>query len=85
VKETVDAKKTRFGPDDLDTVLAGTTRVLAARGKKILEFKLKDLEDPAALQKAVIGPSGNLRAPAAKLGKTMLVGFNPDMWTDVAG
>lgn len=82
VKETVDAKKRRFGPRDLDEVLAGSTRLLAARGKKVLEFDLRELEDRAALEKAIIGPSGNLRAPTAKLGKKVLVGFNADMWTD---
>jgi len=56
--------------------------VLAARGKKVLEFALKDA-DRAELQKAVIGPSGNLRAPVARVGRTFLVGFNEDMWSSV--
>ena len=52
------------------------------RGKKVLEFALKDA-DRAELQKAVIGPSGNLRAPVARVGRTFLVGFNEDMWSSV--
>ena len=59
-----------------------------AKGKKVLEFKVKSAlegDDRALLEKAVIGPSGNLRAPTARVGKTFLVGFNPEMWTNVLG
>lgn len=60
-------------------------RVVVAKGKKVLEFTLADLEDRAAFEKAVIGPSGNLRAPTARVGKTFLVGFNQEMWAGVLG
>ena len=33
--------------------------------------------------KVALGPSGNLRAPAAKVGKTWLVGFNEEAWDAV--
>ena len=85
VRETIDAKKTRFGPDDLDEVFAGATKVVAARGKKVVTFKPGYADDREAMTKAVIGPSGNLRAPVARVGKTFLVGFNEDMWSDVLG
>lgn len=84
MKETIDAKKQRYGAGELDDVLGTATKVVAARGKKVLEFALKDA-DRAALEKAVIGPSGNLRAPTAKVGRTVLVGFNEDMWGGVLG
>lgn len=85
VRETIDAKKVRFGPGDLDEVFATGNRVVAARGKKVLTFKPGSEDDREALTKAVIGPSGNLRAPVARVGKTFLVGFNEDMWGDVLG
>ena len=66
-------------------MLEGTTRVLAARGKKVLEFESEELDDRAALEKAIIGPSGNLRAPTARLGKTLLVGFSEAMWAGAVG
>lgn len=83
VRETIDAKKVRFGPDDLDEVFASGTKVIAARGKKVLEFKPSDPETREAMTKVVIGPSGNLRAPVARVGKTFLVGFNEEMWAGV--
>ena len=82
VKETIDAKKTRFGAGDLDEVLGKATKLFAARGKKVVEFSLGDA-DREALEKIVIGPSGNLRAPTARVGRTFLVGYNEEMWSGV--
>jgi len=65
-------------------VLGSASRVLAARGKRVLEFALKDA-DAEELAKAMIGPSGNLRAPVARVGKTFLVGYNEEMWASVIG
>ena len=39
----------------------------------------KDL-DAAAFAAAVIGPSGNLRAPALRFGNVWLVGFHADLY-----
>ena len=52
-----------------------------AKGKKVITFDMKatDTSDPD-FQKAVIGPSGNLRAPTIRSGKTMLVGFNEEAY-----
>ena len=32
---------------------------------------------------AMLGPTGNLRAPVVKVGKTLLVGFNEDQYREV--
>ncbi len=53
-----------------------------AKGKKISEFK------PAGkagkdLVTAMLGPTGNLRAPTIRRGKTTLVGFSEDSYRDV--
>ena len=57
-----------------------------AKGKKVLTFDLKgDPPAPADLAKVVLGPTGNLRAPTAKLGKTWLVGFNEEAYGAVFG
>ena len=32
-----------------------------------------------------LGPTGNLRAPAIKMGKTWLIGFNEEVYTDRFG
>ena len=56
--------------------------VVVAKGKKVSEFKPggkagKDVVD------AMLGPTGNLRAPTIRSGKTLLVGFNEDVYSDV--
>lgn len=51
---------------------------MVARGKKILDFDMaSDVTDDELLA-AVIGPSGNLRAPTIRVGKTIGVGFSEE-------
>jgi arsenate reductase-like glutaredoxin family protein len=81
VKETVDATKVRLGPDDALAVLDGMDTMIAMRGKKIDVFDLKkERPDDDTLLGKLIGPSGNLRAPTMKVGKTLLVGFNEETY-----
>jgi arsenate reductase-like glutaredoxin family protein len=81
VLETVPAKKTRIGPAEALKLLTGIDRLIAARGQKIVEFELKeDRPDDATLLAHLLGPTGNLRAPTARVGRTLLVGFNPDVY-----
>jgi hypothetical protein len=62
------------------------TRLVAVRGKKIDDFDLKKSRpDEATLLAHLIGRTGNLRAPTAKVGKTLLVGFNEAAYRDVLG
>lgn len=86
VKEVVDASKTRLGPDDARKLVAGVDRIVAARGTKVVTFDLKkDKPDEETLLAHLIGPTGNLRAPTARVGKTLLVGFHEDSYTQVLG
>ena len=38
-----------------------------------------------ACVEAMLGPTGNLRAPAIRAGKTVLIGFNEEVFADVLG
>ena len=59
-------------------------RVVAARGKKVVELDMKkDAPDDETLLAVLLGPTGNLRAPAALVGRTLVVGFNPDVYREV--
>jgi arsenate reductase-like glutaredoxin family protein len=58
--------------------------VIVAKGKKVSEFKPagkagKDVVD------AMLGPTGNLRAPVLRTGKTLLVGFHEETYQQVFG
>lgn len=59
-------------------------KLVVAKGKKITEVDLvKDRPDNESLGKLLLGPTGNLRAPTLKVGKTVLVGFNADLYEEV--
>ena len=86
VAETVDANKTRIGGDGALALLAGVTTLVAAKGKKVEVFDLTaDRPADAELLARLLGPTGNLRAPTARVGKTLVVGFNEDAYRQVLG
>jgi arsenate reductase-like glutaredoxin family protein len=50
----------------------------------VVHFDLKkDKPDDSELLKAMLGPTGNLRAPTLRVGKTLLIGFNEQMYQGV--
>lgn len=86
VKETVDATKVRFGPHEVLSVLEGINTLLVAKGKKVEQIDLKKARpDDDTLTALMLGPSGNLRAPTARIGRTLVVGFNEEMYQSVLG
>lgn len=83
---TVDAKSERFDEKGAMALLEDANTIVVAKGKKSLTFapKAKDF-DRDALLAGVIGPSGNLRAPTVRLGKTWIVGYHEDVWRERLG
>ena len=58
--------------------------MVVARGKRWLDFDMKKDSPPDdELLKAVMGPSGNLRAPTIVVGKTVLVGFHEEPYEEI--
>jgi hypothetical protein len=63
----VDARARR-GRDDALRLVAAASKVIVAKGRKLTTFDLKkNPPDEATLLAAMLGPTGNLRAPAVKL------------------
>jgi hypothetical protein len=81
VRETVDAKKQRFGAKDLPALLAGAKKIIVCKGTKVTELEPSPKMDVEPL----LGPSGNLRAPTARIGTTWLVGFGEATWKKQLG
>ena len=51
--------------------------IYASKGKQVVHLDLKkDKPDKAALLALLLGPTGNLRAPTLRKGRTLLVGFD---------
>lgn len=86
VKEQVNATKTKYGPDQALTLLEGIDKVVAMKGAKVTVFDLKkERPEDAELMAHLIGPTGNLRAPTARVGRTLLVGFNEEAYQQYVG
>ena len=76
-KELVPASR-KLGRSDAAEIAKNATRLIVAKGKKVDEFAPGG-KAPKAVVDAMLGPTGNLRAPCLVAGKTVLVGFNEDV------
>lgn len=75
--ELVDAKKTKLTLKDGLALLDGVDELYAAKGKKVERVDLRQgRPDKATLEKLMLGPTGNLRAPTFKVGRTLVIGFD---------
>lgn len=82
VRETVKAGSRKFGAGDLKALFAGARSVVVSRGAKTAALDLRAAPPgSAAFAAAVVGPTGNLRAPTARMSAgTWLVGFHEAAW-----
>ena len=78
IKEAVPASR-KLQAGDSKALLQSVSKLIALKGKKISEFKGgKDTTKDAIA--AMLGPTGNMRAPTIKVGKTLIVGFNEEVF-----
>jgi len=64
---------------DSRALLESASRLIALKGKKVSEFSIaKSVPDEALA--ATLGPTGNMRAPTIRIGKTLIVGFNEEIF-----
>jgi arsenate reductase-like glutaredoxin family protein len=81
VSKVQDAGKEKQGPKEALALARSAARIVVARGKKMVTFDMK--KDPPhddTLLAHLLGPSGNLRAPTVRKGKTLLVGFSDELY-----
>jgi hypothetical protein len=78
----VKASKSKFHEADLPGLFEGATRILVGRGKSYVTFT-PGVDGMDSVAEKVLGRSGTLRAPAARVGSAWLVGFTEDMWSEV--
>jgi hypothetical protein len=76
----VDARKQSFDAKAAVALLRTGKRILAAKGKKIVELDPQTAAD-AEIAAAALGPSGNLRAPAIRAAGSYLVGFSEETFS----
>lgn len=79
VVEQHNARKERIAPADVLKMARSAKHVYATRGQKVVHFDMQGsppTDDD--LLKHLVGPSGNLRAPALRVGDRLFIGFNSD-------
>jgi arsenate reductase-like glutaredoxin family protein len=85
VKKTTDAKA-KLGSEDALKLARQAAKVLVAKGRKVTIFDMRrDAPGDETLLKHILGPTGNLRAPTIRRGKSLLVGFNEQMYAETLG
>jgi hypothetical protein len=79
-----DAKKATIRGDDALGVLKDVDRLYVAKGKRVVQVDLRREKPPRAeLLGLLLGPTGNLRAPTLRKGRTLIVGFDEATYNDL--
>jgi hypothetical protein len=80
----VDAKKATIRGDAALAVLRDVDELYAVKGTKVVRVDLRRQKPgKAELLGLLLGPTGNLRAPTLRKGRTLLVGFDAATYAQV--
>ena len=80
-KVEIDARKQTMDRDAALDLASKVDEIYAAKGSKIVHFNMKkDKPTKADLLSVLLGPTGNLRAPAIIRGRKLVVGFNEEAY-----
>ena len=83
IVETIPASR-KLQAEDARKLLETATKLVVAKGKKVDVFSVTASADDVIVE-AMLGPTGNLRAPAMRVGNMILVGFHEDVFSEVLG
>ncbi|MCA9672036.1 MAG: hypothetical protein KC503_40860 [Myxococcales bacterium] len=81
IGETIPASR-KLGRERAEELCDSASRIIIAKGKKIDDFD-PQRDDRETIIEAMLGRTGNLRAPLAVVGDVVLVGFNEGSYGDV--
>ena len=80
----VDARKNKLDVKDAIQLANTMDKLYITKGSKVIIIDMhKDKPTNDTLRSLLIGPTGNLRAPTLQIGKTLLVGFDEQTYTDI--
>lgn len=72
----MDAKKQTMDRGAAIALARQMNEVYATKGKNVIHLDMRTNPSDDEVAALVVGPSGNLRAPTLRRGKTLLVGFD---------
>ena len=70
-----DARKEQMDATAVWDLMGGAERIVVAKGRRVETFMPTE-DTQESILKAVMGRSGNLRAPTVQVGDSFFVGFN---------
>jgi arsenate reductase-like glutaredoxin family protein len=80
----LDAKKATLQAPAALALARAADHLYVAKGKKIVHVDMRrEKPDDAALLALILGPTGNLRAPTLRSGKTLIVGFDANTYREL--
>lgn len=75
------AGNAKVGRAEALALAKAATRVVVARGRRVIEYDMaRASPTDAELLAIILGPTGNLRAPTIRVGGTLVVGFNEEAY-----
>lgn len=85
VLERVDARERRLAADAACELARQAAVLIASRGRSSTRYEMRGAVAEDELRRGILGPTGNLRAPTARVGDVLLVGFEPRAWSATLG
>ena len=86
MSDQTDARKEHKGREEALALAKSVATIVVARGKKTVTFDMRRAPpSDEVLLAHLLGPTGNLKAPTLRKGKTLLVGFGEDAYREVLG
>ena len=82
----MDARKTRLKEKEALNLIRDMDEIYVSKGKQVIHVDLKkEKPDRAGLAALLLGPTGNLRAPTLRKGRTLVVGFDEATYIKLFG
>ena len=83
--ETSIANKAKLGRVAALVLARESDEVIAMRGKKVIRLRIADRPSDDELAAVILGPTGNLRAPAIRMGRMLVIGFHLEVFAELFG
>lgn len=84
IDERVDARKNEIKADAAWDIFKDMSSLYVGRGKKTVTYT-PNADSRDEILKISLGRTGNLRAPALRVGNLMYVGYNDAMYEELTG
>ena len=81
INEGVPASR-KLGRAEAEALVAKASKIIVAKGKKVSTFR-PGTDPTDEIVEPMLGSTGNLRAPTIRVGKTVVVGYNDEIYAQV--